>query len=307
MLQKKNIFKFVFWIFLLVAFILICGKLLDLEAERVVSQLYSRDNNGIIKGLEPIVVNNHHKKALMIVHGFLESPANFSELISDIKNKIPMDIYVPLLPYHGRNLEKSIPFDNKVIVHYIKSYIDMLSKKYQSVTIMGLSYGGSVLTAIASQEKLPKNVHLILYSPAIFLKSNTAFTRFEIRFYRLWRNYCNYPTLGCNFPSYESVDETAKPTLEAEKTLRYKVIPAVLQLYALDLQNRDRLSQLAIPFSLIVAEDDNRVFYEKLKNACDENKKFCHFYSFPSGRHIIHWGKNKKAFEALLIKLCNNT
>ena len=281
------------------------GKLLDLEAERVVHQLYPRDHEGIISGLQPIILARGYNKALILIHGFMESPDTYSVLVSDIKNRINMDIYVPRLPFHGIDLETASRLDNQTVVRYIEQYINDISKKYKSVTVVGLSYGGAVLTELARTEKLPANVNIILYAPAIFIKTNTLAGRLEAHVYGWWRKYCNYPFLDCNFPAYQTGDEAARATFDTEKTLRYKVQPAVLQLYQLDSQNREGFSHINRPYSLIVAVDDNRVYFDKQKEACNANKKYCHFYSFPSGKHIIHWGANKKSFEDLLIKLAS--
>ena len=76
-------------------------------------------------------------------------------------------------------------------------------------------------------------------------------------------------------------------------------------MYRLDLNNRQAIAEIDRPHSMIVAVDDNRVSYDQLKQSCEQNKKYCHFYSFKSGKHLIHLGANKDAFEKLIIELAN--
>lgn len=293
--------KLFIFILLLLSLFLGVGKLLDLEDERVIQQFYFRDKDGVINGLQSIVVDHHHDKALVLIHGFLQSPTFFKDLIDDLKQNNTFDIYAPLLPYHGQNLQQAKNFNNEVIVNYIKQYIDQIAKQYKTVTVVGYSYGGVVLVQLASQQQLPKNINLVLYAPGLFVQTNNLQGNLILYSYGLWRDYCNYDALGCGSPVYDSGDEAAKPLIDKEVGLRYEVIPAIKQLYKFDSQNRDALAKITIPYDLIIATDDNRISYEALKLACMANQPYCHFYPFTSGKHLLHWGKRKKEFEALLL------
>lgn len=297
--------KIIYFVFLCGLLVWCSGKMLDLEAERVIHNFYARDQEGIISGLQSIALVKGHKKALVLIHGFFGSSDTFSILIDDIKDKVNMDIYAPTMPFQARDLETGAKLNNSIIVKKTKNFLDNLSKKYRSVTVVGLSFGGTILTDLAENNELPANVYPVLYAPAIYIKDNTLINRLVVHLYGWWRNYCNYASLGCHFPPYESGDSTARFMFDKEKTLQYKIIPAILEMYQLDLNNRKEFSHIARPYSLIVAVDDNRISYERQKQDCYANKQYCHFYSFPSGKHVIHWGANKKYFEDLLIKLCN--
>jgi esterase/lipase len=289
----------------LISLIWITGKYLDRQADKIVEKAYPRDQKGIINGLQSKTIIQGKNKALLLIHGFADSPALFFELADDIKSKVNCDIYIPLLPFHGRNLISATHFNNQIILDSLSAQINALAKKYQTVTIVGASYGGALLTALINANKIPQNVHIILYAPAFFLKGNTAIDRAEINIYKWWRSYCNYRLLGCQ-SGYASGDDRAKPHFDKEKSLRYVVMPAILQLYQFDLDHRNELGMIHRPYSLIVAVDDNRVSYDEQKKVCDANRHYCHFYSFRSGKHIIHWGYNKNKFEDLLVKLSKN-
>ncbi len=295
-------------ILLITVVILACfwfaGRLLDWEAERVVDQLYLRDQQGIIQGLEPItIIGKNHTTALVLIHGFMESPETFSDIAHDIVHKSNLDIYAPLLPAHARNLQAAAQLDNTVVNNYLQQYLAELSKKYQKLVVVGFSYSGAMLANLAYNNKLPANAQVILAAPAVFILSNTLEGNLKAQVYRLWRNYCNYSAMGCSFPAYGSGDAIAKPRFDKEKTLRYNVASAVSQLYTFDSQNRDAIKNIHQPYSVIMAADDNRVDYAQEKAACLNNKQYCTFYSIPSGKHMFYWGAGKQAFESLLIKL----
>lgn len=279
------------------------GYYLDRAAERQVYDTYVRDSQGIIQGLQSISVIQGNKRAVLFVHGFADSPDAFSQLVSDIKPKINSDIYVPLLPFHGRDLASASRLDNQVMLDDLNQMIHRLAKQYQELTIVGMSYGGALVSVLASEHKIPAHAQVILYAPAIFLKGNTLWGRAKAYLYSGWRNYCDYSSLGCGFPSYQSGDTSAKPMFDKERSLHYVVIPALLKVYGFDLENRSKFAHIHRPYSLIIAVDDNRVSYEANKAVCEANQPYCHLYSFSSGKHMIHWGTNKSAFENLLVEL----
>ena len=124
---------------------------------------------------------------------------------------------------------------------------------------MAQSYAGALTLKLLNQEKLPPNVKVILLAPALFIKENNLWGNFKLYTYGLWRDYCNYPQLGCQFPGYGSGDASARTYLAKAMNLRYLVIPALKQLFQFDRQNRTLLSTTKHAFSVIIAKDDNRV------------------------------------------------
>jgi esterase/lipase len=245
-----------------------------------------------------------HKKAIILIHGFLESPSIFANILPDLKNRLAADIYLPLLPYHGRNLEIAAQFNAAVASDFLSAYIDKVAAKYQSVTVLGLSVGGAILIKLTLENRLPKNVHIVLYSPAIYLLSNTTKGQWIAQTYTLWRKYCNYKKLSCFVPAFESADETARPLFYKEQSLQYKVVPALIEAYALDNALRSKFADISQPFDVIIAKDDNRVNVKAIEAACKENTN-CSIHLLPSGKHLPHWGKDKKAFIDTLVNIVN--
>lgn len=278
---------------------------LDNKVEKESKKLYKLDKYGIIEGAEPIVYKDGYDRALVLIHGFGSTPAVFTDLINNIKYQARSDIYAPLLPYAGRTLQTMSKTDSQVVVNFIESFIDEVSKKYKKVVVVGLSYGGAMLAKIASDNKIPPNVRLIFYSPALYIKSNTFLQRNLTRLYSQWRDYCDYTMLGCEYPTYPSADDEARPKFAKQKDFHVVDIPALLTMYKFDLKNRGDFDKIHRPYNIIMAIDDNRINYNKIKGICYKNNKYCKFYSFSSGRHLIHWGKNKKAFEKLLLNIVN--
>ncbi|AAO90292.2 alpha/beta hydrolase [Coxiella burnetii] len=290
--------------FLLLFIFLLIGHLLDKEAERVVNQLYGRNEKGIIKGMEPIQHVHSHLSALIIIHGYLGSPDIFRDLADNKKINAKVDVYVPLLPYEGRNLETVSKYNNKLTSDYLKTYINKLSPHYKHVVILAYSYGGALLINLARENQLPKNSQIILYAPAVFVKGNGFRLNVLLRTYSLWRKYCNYAAIGCEFPGKNIADETATVYIENMKSLRYIATPAVKEIFKLDDNNRAFFKKMCPSFSVIIAKDDSLISYEQLNEACRENH-CCKIYTYPSGNHLLHVGKFKEDFTHLITKLIN--
>lgn len=134
-----------------IAILLIIGYLLDIEAERVIEQLYPRDSYGIIKGHKTKSYIAHRQQAVILIHGFLESPNIFISLFNDQTLRKFADIYIPLLPFHSRNLTESKKFSNKFIMDKMAKYINKIAASYKKVTIIGLSYGGTIALQLAKK------------------------------------------------------------------------------------------------------------------------------------------------------------
>ena len=287
--MKKTIF-----LFLLVVIVAIptIGKLLDMEAERVVTQLYERDSDGIIVGLGEKHYENNHAKAVVLIHGFLESSEAYDDYLKKLKDLDQLDVYVPLLPFHARDLQTAADFSTQKISDFLADYIAKVASTHKMVTLVGVSFGGAQLMILDKEGRLPDNTKLVLYAPAVYILSNTPVGKLEVYAYSLFRNYCNYRLLGCGYPAFGSGDDAARDFLIHEKNLRYTVMPAVKQLFAQDDHIRDHLAEINHPFQLIIAKDDNRVSYPIQNKICQQNS-FCTSLIYESGKHVIHAGRHK--------------
>jgi pimeloyl-ACP methyl ester carboxylesterase len=282
--------------------LLVVGWFLDGEAERVVQQLYPRTPEGIIKGLEPIAIKNGHPHAMILIHGLLESPETYHNFIEHTRLPARSDVHVSLLPFHGRDLSTARQLDNHVILRFLEDYIRSIGRGYGTVVVMGHSYGGALLAKLARQGVLPQGARVILYAPAIYADQNDLLGRVRVHGYGLFRRYCNYDALGCSFPVYVSGDAEARGYFEGKRSLRYQVVPATLEVFRLDREMRGSFRATPIPFDLILAADDNRVDAPRLVRDCQANSN-CHLHVFPSGRHVLHEGRHRKAFEDLVLRL----
>lgn len=301
-MSKKRYFYGLLVCALLVASFLGVGKLLDGEAERADNNMHWRNARGLMEGFEPIVIKRNASEALVFIHGFLVPPAIFSEVIHDLQSRAAVDLYAPLLPFYGRNLRAVTQLKNAPLENFVENYLRTLSREYRKVTVVGFSYGGGILLDLIRKKPLPSNIKIILYAPSIYIKTNTLQTRWTIQAYHLWRDYCAYTSLGCTpFPASRSVERSGQATVHTISLWPYLVIPALEQLFQIDLANRDSLRMLHTPVTVLMAQDDNNVSYAQIKSQCIQNPAYCYLYVFKSGKHYPHLGKEKAAFEKIIL------
>lgn len=303
MVNKK--IKWLFYVFLFFLILRSIGWLLDKEVERAIHQEYARNKDGIIKIAEPKSYQNNHDKALVLLMGHMDTPQKFYEIYEMAKKENSFDVYVPNFPFHSKTIEIGKNLDNKIVQDYIENFVADLSSKYKQVTVVALSYSGLIMANLLSKNKIPLNINSILYSPAIYMKNNTFLNYWATyllpRFFREYYNYDFSPLLPTGFPVYESGDTKARSMLETEIGFRYRIFRALRTLFELDRETVGVLTKINRPFKILMAKDDNRIPYDKIKEKCDNNK-YCEFISFPSGKHIIHFGFLKNKFYEIISK-----
>lgn len=278
------------------------SNLLDREAESILSNIYLKDEQGIIDGAGPIEVRREGKEAFIFIHGFMAYPSGFKETIEVLHQKRPdVDFYAPLLPYHGRGLREAKKFNNRVIEAYVREFIKDKAQHYDKVYVVASSYAGAILSKLLLEKDFPKNSIPVLQAPALYLTKNTEKNRLKLIGISLFKSYCSAKILGCR-RTPESVDAVGYEQEVLKPVLGNIVVPAVKELFAYQVHNQNNLKEIGRPYWIVMAPDDNQVSYDKVKADCDKNKH-CHLKIIPSGKHKFHWGAHKEIYWEFLSQL----
>ncbi len=115
-----------------------------------------------LKGAEPIFLENHGNRAVLLIHGFIGSPADFGRLPKLLYEK-GFTVSAPLLPGHGtdpRHFSKTTP---KELEDFVTSEYRKLKEQYKEVTLIGFSMGGALSILTALKEKVDCLVLLAPY------------------------------------------------------------------------------------------------------------------------------------------------
>ncbi len=259
------------------------GKMLDLEAERVVDQLYSKNpkNPNRIKGIFDIgYINTENKKIILFFHGLTGKPDCFRSLMEDLsKNNPKCDLASLLLPNHGTNLKDLGNIKNTEIENFLHKRIAYVCNNYEKVTIYLKSYSASIFLSLYKSGRLEKflsKIQIILESPNVYNKKNNLTTLSFFNCYKFWRNYCNYEFLGFR-----------RDPVDQDEDLRFMVVSSGLQALEEDNKARGVIPILRIPTLILLAKNDKYPDWEKINMECQKNTKYVKLCLFEEGKHQL--------------------
>lgn len=120
--------------------------------------------DGIIPGASPITLHGSDTHAVLVLHGFGDTPQTVRLLSEHLHRVHGWSVHAPLLPGHGRTLAS---FDAHGAADWRsavqQAYAD-LRGRYPTVTLVGLSMGGALATLEAARDPaLPALVLLVPY------------------------------------------------------------------------------------------------------------------------------------------------
>ena len=120
--------------------------------------------DGIIPGAQSIVLSGSDTHAVLLIHGFGDTPQTLRGLATYLHDVHGWSVRAPLLPGHGRTLAAFDATSGDTWLAAMRQEYDELCTRYPTVTLVGLSMGGALATLIASRDAdLPALVLLAPY------------------------------------------------------------------------------------------------------------------------------------------------
>lgn len=90
------------------------------------------------------------KRAVLLLHGFGDTPQTLAYLATYIHSH-GWTVRAPLLPGHGRSLAEFAQSRADDWIDFARRELDALLEKYDLVSVVGLSMGGSLATILAAE------------------------------------------------------------------------------------------------------------------------------------------------------------
>lgn len=135
---------------------------------KVIAPLEARE----VHLLEPIEFNStHHRRALLLLHGFSSSPAVYRLMMPRLKHYDT--IVCPLLPGHGESIAAFSQATAEDWLSKASSACENLVETHQQVDVLGMSLGGLLACKLSNRFQLN---HLYLLAPALALHLNVGLT-----------------------------------------------------------------------------------------------------------------------------------
>ncbi len=130
--------------------------------ERRFDAAYTRNADGIIAGAEPITLTGPRKGAVLLLHGYNDSPQAMASVASALHAR-GWTVRVPLLPGHGRNLRAFAASGADQWIDDARRELAGLTTSHPQVAVGGLSMGGAIALLLAAEQ--PAVCAVIVFAP----------------------------------------------------------------------------------------------------------------------------------------------
>ncbi len=202
---------------------------------------------GLIKGAEAIELRGSGDSAVLLLHGFGDTPQTFCYLAPAL-HAAGFTVRAPLLPGHGRTVDEFDRSRAAEWISYSHAEYDSMVRDYRTVGLAGLSMGGALAAIVAAHA--PRLPALALLAPYVGMpRSLTA----AALLHRLWGPFAGQFKAASNLSILDRE--------ERAKNLGYGVTTAgaIRQLYDLTRVARKALQSITAPTLIVQSRNDNRV------------------------------------------------
>jgi carboxylesterase len=213
--------------------------------------------DGVVAGAAPIVLSADGPRAVLILHGFGDTPQTVRYLADFLRGR-GLTVRAPLLPGHGRSLREFASTRADDWVAAARQELETLQASYDEVAIIGLSMGGALASVLAAaRAELPA---LVLLAPYISMPRRL---RHLARIHWLWAPLVPY-IAGRGERSIHDERERAG-------SRAYGIVPgrSLYELLRLSRRGFAALARVQAPTLMVQSREDNRIPPDAAKRIFD--------------------------------------
>jgi len=205
--------------------------------------------DGIIPGSEPVDRPGTNGRAVLVLHGFGDSPHSVRYLVDHLHG-LGYAVRAPLFPGHGRRLADFAQARAEQWVEFARAELNEMRTRYgdHNVALVGLSMGGALAATAAA--KIPDLPVLVLIAPYLAMPPRLQYAA------RL------HPLISCVSPYLRGKGERSiHDPAEAALSRHYGVITPRLgyELLRVVQHVRQELPRVTAPTLVIASRLDNRI------------------------------------------------
>lgn len=209
---------------------------------------FTLSERGIVIGAEPIALDASRTHAVLLLHGFNDTPQSLRPL-ADALHREGWTVRVPLLPGHGRSIESLVTARAADWLAHARAEYAALRATHDTVAICGQSMGAALAALVASET--PDLPALVLLAPFIGVPRDLAF-----KFAIAWLPQALFP--------YRSSGAGARSIHDPEARARALSLGVVNAPILRQLQTSARAAEAALPAIrtptlFMQSREDNRV------------------------------------------------
>jgi carboxylesterase len=150
---------------------------------------YPASGDGVIIGAEPRTFERPGSRALLLFHGYNDSPRSLEQLAARIA-EAGWTVRLPLLPGHGRSLEAWDSWRAEEVFAMARAEYATLHDTHSVVVVGGLSMGGALAAWLAAESDADG---LVLFAPMLFIPRPM---QVAVSTARLWSLFTRYLSGG---------------------------------------------------------------------------------------------------------------
>jgi carboxylesterase len=215
-------------------------------AERRFAAKFAVGADGIIVGAEPRLYESAGSRALLLFHGYNDSPQTLDRIAKRV-SAAGWTVRVPLLPGHGRSLRAFDDWRAEEVFAVAREEYAALRAIYPTVAVGGLSMGGALACWLAAEADVDA---VVLYAPMLFVPRPMEV---GVHTARLWSALTKY-LVGGSSPSV--LDPGTFRSLIAYKTSTRRSLEALERIAR---ETIVRLGFVHAPIFIAQSVEDNRL------------------------------------------------
>lgn len=211
--------------------------------------------DGVIVGASPIDLPADGNRAVLMLHGFGDTPQTMAYLATHIQSQ-GWSVRVPLLPGHGRTLTEFAASRSDEWIQFAREELAAMCERYEVVAVVGQSMGGSLATILAAES--PNVQALVLLAPYLSMPT------------RLRRAASMHHLLGSVMPFLRGGGERSiRDPSEVAKNLAYGYTTPrlVFELGRVVDRAREAAARVTVPVLVVQSRQDNRIPPEAAERA----------------------------------------
>jgi carboxylesterase len=151
------------------------------------SRRFPVNSDGIIIGAEARTYVEDRHRALLLVHGYNDSPASLDDVARRL-HEHGWTVRVPLLPGHGRSLEAWDDWRGAEAVALVREEYAALRRQHRTVVVGGLSMGGALACWLAAEADVDG---VVLFAPMLFVPRSMEVAVSTARVWNLVTRYAS--------------------------------------------------------------------------------------------------------------------
>jgi carboxylesterase len=253
------------------AAVLVCWRVRGILAAREEQRLdrkYARGADGIIVGAEPITLSGTRKSAVLLLHGYNDSPQSVASLARTLHAR-GWSVRVPLLPGHGRTLPAFAASGARQWMTAGRQELEALLTTHERVAVGGLSMGAAVSFVLAAEHREVRAV--VAFAPYLHVSMPVRVLEF----------LAPIVTLGAKYVWGGAARSVHDPVASAEMISYGRSTPRLL----VELDRVVRLARAALPHVhqpvlVLQSREDNRIPGQTAEEA---------FATIGSADKTLHW------------------